>query len=286
MKKLFALAITFIMLICATLLAACDDAFNGNYKQSSAEETQAFINKVAENNEEENALANALLGMELSANVTIKGKDDAGNEKSGKLLANVKTAVENETELKLSAKAEISGDSELPAGKLEAIATDGKLYVDSTLQGLEMKGYLEMPLDTVKNILTLDAISNLAGESVDAAEDMLISVNDVAELQREYGEDAVKFFIDESAHKLRVELNIKDGEDFNGSLKGNVYFAFNENYKFSGVKIDLSYTLNQMQTDINVVAKAYSGKVDVPTDFTDYGALEFPGVLSIFGKIN
>lgn len=287
MKKLFAIAITLLMLFGTTTLVACDDTFNGNYKEASANETQNFIEKVAENNQEEDALADAMLGMELSANVTVKGKDENGNEKSGKLLADVKTTVENGTELKLSAKAEISGDSELPAGKLEAYASDGKLYVNSTIKGLEMKGYVEIPLDTVKGVLNVNTLGSVAGSSLDMGDALSeIDADAIAELQGKYGENAIKFYLDESANKLRVDIDIKDAEDFTGSLKGSVYFAFDKDYKFTGIKIDVDYVVGDMQTDINVVVKAYTGKVDVPTDFSDYGTLEFPGVLSIFGELN
>lgn len=286
MKKLLTLVVSLVMIIGSMTLFACDSSFDGNYKEVTTAEAQSFVNE-AKNAEK--AATEIIFGMEMSAKVSVKGKDEAGKDIEGKITAEAKSGVVNENEFKLAAKAEIStsGIAEADAynGKFEAYATDGKIYLKAALKDKdEMKMSADLGLDQIKAMMNPDAMSAILGNSVGMLEMALQMVDNLDQVQAMLGDGVIKFYIDADAHKIKIELNVnantlsKDAkamvEEVLGlkglDVSGNVFLAFDDNYNFTGIKVDVKVKTSEMEVSAEVSLKAYSGSVSVPSKFEGY----------------
>lgn len=282
MKKLLALAISLVMILGSMTLFACDSTFDGNYKEATTAEAQSFVDEAKK---AEKPVAEIIFGMELSAKVSVKGKDENGKAVEGKITAEAKSGIVDETNFKLAAKAEIatSGIAEADAynGKFEAYATDGKVYLKAALKDKdEMKMSADLGLDQIKAMLNLDTLSSIAGNSVGMATGVLSMLGgiDLAQLDAMLGEGVVKFYIDADAHKIKIELNVNADtvsemlkETFKDiAVSGNVFLAFDDNYNLTGIKIDVKVNVAEMEISAEASLKAYSGSVSVPSKFEGY----------------
>lgn len=290
MKKLFAIMISVVMVFASMTLFACDSTFSGNYKEATADDTQAFINKAMEAQAENPALG-IIAGMDFEAKITVSGKED-GKDVDATIKAEAKSTVTENKAFNLSAKAEVSasGNQMLEAynGKYEAYATGDKLYLKLAQKDKdEIKISVAMKLDDILDMANMDSIGYMAENMMDVdMESYLGYLENIKATQEYFGADAIKFYLDskEGSHKLKVEFNVVNKADI-GELKGELYLAFDENYALKGVKTDLSIKAEDVKVKISVSLKSYDGSVKLPSDselekYTNSGSL-----LSLLGNI-
>lgn len=301
MKKLLTVLLAAVMAAaCCFGLTACGDStFNGNYKEVSAEEQQAFVQAASEAEQNTISLVNGadlsvtakgtMEGVKVDVSLSLKAAavgegDDADFQAEGSVKAKVEqpaTSADAGEDASGFMLGNVNAD-------LKVYYTQGYGYANGTVQ----IGDTEEGKTTLKNKTAIDLsdLSDILGMASSVSEDvgqyagllqggLLDSVMNMSAWMQldQSGNNSINVLFDLDNKKVKADIAITDeGATVNGTL----YLVFDENYNLIAIKADINIANAESKEEltVNVTFKGYNGKINLPaaSELETYEEAELP----------
>ncbi len=245
MKKFLCVVLSLLVLSSLVLFGGCSkkDAFSGNYKEVDKSDVIDVINYFTER--EEN-----LIDWSNGVHITAFQKSNAYEmTMESKIVSSVFDSAKGVCETSIKIKSE--GRTE----KTKIVYDGVYMYKEVELAGTSQKTKGRVAFNQVYDFTDLDDFDDSIGEALSIA------------VEEEY---TTKFYLDkgEDKTKLKIEsyyLEIGYGEE---TVVG--YFIFDKFYNLQAVKMEMTASYGDNESEMEVVIEKWSGKISAPSNAEDY----------------